>query len=69
MSNLLLGRLRHAGAIFRATEDTTQIVQCAEASAVSCQHLLGHGFPQALCVYAVDACELILHLHPLRSEL
>ena len=67
--DLLLGRLSHAGAILRATEDTTQIVEGAEASTLVCQHLLGQGFPQALCVYAIDARELIPRLHPLRSEL
>ena len=69
VDDLLLGRLLHADAIFRATEDTTQIVEGAEASTLVCQHLFGQSFPQALCVYAIDACELILRLHPLRSEL
>ena len=48
VDDLLLGRLLHAGAIFRATEHTTQIVEGAEASTLVCQHLLGQGFPQAL---------------------
>ena len=48
VSELLLGTLSHAGAIFRATEDTTQIVEGAEARTLVCQHLLGQGFPQAL---------------------
>ena len=69
VGDLLLGRLpHHAGVIFRATEDTTQIVEGAEASTLVCQHLLGQGFPQALCVYATDAGELIPCLHPLLSE-
>ena len=67
VNDLLLGRLTHASAIFRATEDTTQIVEGAEASTLVCQHLLGQGFPQAFCVYDIDACELISRLHPLRS--
>ena len=66
---MLRGRFLHAGAIFRATEDTTQIVEGAEASTLVCQHLLRQGFPQALCVHAIDSCELIPRLHPLRSEL
>ena len=63
VGDLLLGKFLHAGAIFRATEDTAQVVEGAEASTLVCQHLIGQGFPQAL------VSEQILRLHPLRSDL